>query len=113
MTKKFTPEEFKLRKGMSLGEYEAYISKRAVECGLLTQEEVDGLKRNTGTVFGYPLSKSVQLLDNLVKLKLRERMDNEHYGKINDLANKKDSFIDGILTASDKQKNDHDDNASR
>lgn len=108
MTKQFTPNEFKKRKGMSLGEYEEYITKRAVESGLLTQEQIDTVRRNFGLVLGYPLSKSVQLIDNLVKLKLRERMESTHFAKINELANQEGSFIDGILSTSDKIKNEHD-----
>lgn len=111
MIKKFSPEEFKLRKGMSLGEYEFYITKRAIECGLISETEMHGLKQNFKVVFGYPLAKSVQLIDNLVKLRLANRIDQEHYDKINKIANKSESFIDGILKASDKLKKD--DNNSR
>lgn len=106
MTKTFTPDEFKKRKGMSLGEYENYITKRAIETGLITEIEMNGLKQNLKVVFGYPLSKSVQIIDNLVKLRLRDRIDSERNEEINS-----DNSFDEILTMADKLKQEHDNNA--
>jgi len=104
--KTFTPDEFKKRKGMSLGEYEEYITRRAIESGLISETEMYGLKQNLKVVFGYPLAKSVQIIDNLVKLRLRDRIDSERNEEINS-----DGSFDEILKASDKLTKDHDNNA--
>jgi len=99
----FTPDTFHKKKTLKTEEYLKLLTDEAIKGGLLEQKEIDTFSA-CFTGHRYPPRLSVQLFENLVKLRLRAQLDKEHYDKMNEEANTEGSFINEILKAIDNPK---------
>ena len=91
----FRPVAFKMRPRMTAPDYYAYLSRKAVQGELLTQEEVDHFTSQFKHLH-VPQENTVVNLENLIKLRLRKKIDQFYY----DHKNKNDSadhFVEDII----------------
>lgn len=97
----FNPEIFRQRHKISESYYYHKLGKEAVSGEIITQEEL-----NTFTLqlkgHRIKIANSVVTLENLIKLKLRQKIDKYYFDNKNKI-DSEDKFVDEIININNKQ----------
>lgn len=91
----FDPQIFKLKKKMKPEKYGPLIIQKALDHKLITPEEVKDLA-DKSTNEKMPSWLSLQMVENIIKLKYVTLYEAGHFDEINKAANKDDSLFNNL-----------------